>query len=77
MAFNGLAPLSNMVSYGFSRLINTLGETAPRAITGLWAMRGSKRSYLGGCQVRPLTQKEAGPPVVGRVAVRRQADDVR
>ena len=26
-----------------------------RAITGLWAMRGSKRRNFGGCQVRPLT----------------------
>ena len=26
-----------------------------RAIAGLWAMRGSKRSYKGGGQVRPLT----------------------
>ena len=28
---------------------------AERAIAGLWAMRGSKRSHKGGGQVRPLT----------------------
>ena len=28
---------------------------AERTNDGLWAMRGSKRSHSGGCQVRPLT----------------------
>ena len=28
-----------------------------RTSAGLWAMRGSKRSYTGGGQVRPLTQQ--------------------
>ena len=38
--------------------VHTLGVAVPMGITGLWAMRGSKRCYTGGCQVRPLTPSE-------------------
>ena len=55
LALNGLAPLDRLPHVTALGSEQYATRRVERAIAGLWAMRGSKRSHTGGCQVRPLT----------------------